>query len=242
MLSETPWKMDAVMLLGSRIFFCLFATVSVGLGLEYFLPNLPVGERQFYNFLASSLGFHGMTLVLVTPFLRFHTTNWSRFLGLDRARWLRILWWGVGSSAALVPVELGLNHLATQAILWLQMTPEYQPTIKVLQVSVSTWQRVCFGTAAIALAPVSEEVLFRGILYPVVKQIGHPHLAVFGTSLLFAAIHSNLMTFLPLFVFSLVMIWLYERTDTLAVPILAHALFNAANFTLFFFEPQWRAG
>jgi membrane protease YdiL (CAAX protease family) len=45
------------------------------------------------------------------------------------------------------------------------------------------------------------------------------------------------MTFLPLFAFALVMIWLYERSNALAVPILAHALFNAANFTLFFFEP-----
>ncbi|MBN2508102.1 MAG: CPBP family intramembrane metalloprotease [Verrucomicrobia bacterium] len=241
MLSEKPWKPEAIMLLASAVFFCLAATVGIGLGLEFLLPNLPVERRQFYNFLTSSLGFHGMILVLTVPFLKFHGTTWRQFLGFDQARWRRHVAIAAGLAVPLVPFELALNHLAAQLLLWLTVTPEYQSTIKVLQVSVSPWQRACFGAAAIGLAPLAEEILFRGILYPVVKQLGRPQLAVIGTSLLFAAIHSNLMTFLPLFVFSLLMIWLYEHTDTLAAPVIAHALFNAANFTLFFFEPQLRS-
>ena len=48
------------------------------------------------------------------------------------------------------------------------------------------------------LAPVAEELLFRGILYPAIKQAGFPRLALWGTSLLFAAMHMNLVTFVPL--------------------------------------------
>jgi membrane protease YdiL (CAAX protease family) len=49
---------------------------------------------------------------------------------------------------------------------------------------------------------------------------------------MFAAIHGNLMTFVPLLVFALVLVALYERTDTLMAPFCLHASFNAVNFIL----------
>jgi membrane protease YdiL (CAAX protease family) len=48
-------------------------------------------------------------------------------------------------------------------------------------------------------------------------------------SLLFALIHLNLAALFPLFVLALAFTWLYEHTDNLLAPIVAHALFNAAN-------------
>jgi CAAX protease family protein len=84
------------------------------------------------------------------------------------------------------------------------------------------------------LAPVAEEMLFRGILYPAVKQAGFPRLALWGTALLFAAVHQNLVTFVPLTVLALALAWLYERTDNLWAPITAHAMFNAMNFVILY--------
>jgi membrane protease YdiL (CAAX protease family) len=84
------------------------------------------------------------------------------------------------------------------------------------------------------LAPAAEEMLFRGILYPAIKQAGFPRLALWGTALLFAAIHLNLVTFFPLMVLALGLTWLYERTDNLWSSIIAHALFNAMNFVILY--------
>ena len=39
-------------------------------------------------------------------------------------------------------------------------------------------------------------------------------------------------SFLPLFVFALALTWLYERTEGLLAPMLAHGLFNAANLII----------
>jgi len=88
---------------------------------------------------------------------------------------------------------------------------------------------------AIGIAPVAEELLFRGILYPAIKQAGFPGVALWGTSLLFAAIHVNLGIFVPLLLLALVLAQLYERTGNLLAPITAHALFNAFNFVGFFY-------
>lgn len=85
---------------------------------------------------------------------------------------------------------------------------------------------------AVVLAPVAEEFIFRGVLYPVIKQLGYPRLALFGVSALFALIHLDAAIALPLFVLALGLTWLYERTDTLLAPIAAHGLFNAANLVL----------
>ena len=54
----------------------------------------------------------------------------------------------------------------------------------------------------------------------------------FVASLLFAAIHGSAPVFLPLFVFALALTWLYERTEGLLAPMLAHGLFNAANLII----------
>jgi membrane protease YdiL (CAAX protease family) len=118
------------------------------------------------------------------------------------------------------------------------MEPEMQMPVRILQVSVSVERRLVFAVAAIILAPVVEETIFRGILYPLMKQHGPPVVALWATSFFFAAIHANLMTFIPLTFLALVLTWLYERTDTLLAPIVAHAVFNLNNFFLLIYETE----
>jgi membrane protease YdiL (CAAX protease family) len=57
-------------------------------------------------------------------------------------------------------------------------------------------------------------------------------------SALFALIHFDAGTFVPLFIFALALTWLYETTDNLLAPIFAHSLFNAANLAVLFFAPK----
>jgi hypothetical protein len=61
-------------------------------------------------------------------------------------------------------------------------------------------------------------------------------IALLFTSLLFAAIHANLMTFFPLFLFAIILVVLYELTDVLLTSMVAHAVFNAVNFLLLIYE------
>jgi hypothetical protein len=86
------------------------------------------------------------------------------------------------------------------------------------------------------IAPLAEEFLFRGVLFPFFKQLGFPAFAWLGVSFLFALIHHNAPVFLPLFLFALVLTWLYEKTSGLLAPITAHALFNAANLAMLLWQ------
>jgi membrane protease YdiL (CAAX protease family) len=102
----------------------------------------------------------------------------------------------------------------------------------------SLWGRVYLGLFAIVLAPVAEEFVFRGMLYPFVKQLGFPKFAWFGVSFLFALIHLDVSKFIPLFALALALTWLYEYTDSLIAPIVGHSLFNATNFALLLWQTR----
>lgn len=65
--------------------------------------------------------------------------------------------------------------------------------------------------------------------------------AIFGTALLFAAVHSFAWpTPVALFLLGLGLGWLATRTRSLIAPIFVHALFNAVSFVLLYFE--WFTG
>ena len=83
----------------------------------------------------------------------------------------------------------------------------------------------------ILIAPVFEEMLFRGMLQSVIRGLTpRPWEAIVITSVFFAVSHP--WTHLPaLFVLSCCMGYAYEKSGSLLRPIFIHALFNAASIT-----------
>jgi membrane protease YdiL (CAAX protease family) len=90
---------------------------------------------------------------------------------------------------------------------------------------------------AVVLAPVSEEIFFRGILLPAAARMMGRKRALIVQALLFGAVHCVgawrvWPLAVPLAVVGLVCGWLYVRTGSLAVAVAAHFTFNAVNVAL----------
>lgn len=85
---------------------------------------------------------------------------------------------------------------------------------------------------AVVAAPISEELVFRGGIFRFLRTRVRPGLALVASSLVFAVIHVNLPSIAPLFVLAVVFSLAYERTGSLATPIVAHALFNLNTVVL----------
>ncbi|MBI5388662.1 MAG: CPBP family intramembrane metalloprotease [Verrucomicrobia bacterium] len=238
MLSVKPWKPESVLLLVGGIFLCLVAGMTAVSGLGRLLPGLAKADREFAAFAVGAVMFQGAALVLVHFFLREHGVGWREGFGLS--------WAGPGRTLALaalaVLVVVPLASLIGSASDWvltrLKITSGLQVAVKMLQNRPPPGQLAFFAATAILLAPVAEEVLFRGILYPTLKQSGHPRLALWVTSMLFASTHVNLLAFVSLTFLALVLTWLYEKTDNLLTPIFAHVLFNAVNFGVIVWAPD----
>jgi hypothetical protein len=81
----------------------------------------------------------------------------------------------------------------------------------------------------VVLAPVAEEVVFRGVLLPSLERHWGARVAVIGSSVLFALMHVTPYAIVPIFVFALILGGLFVRTRSLTVCIAAHAVFNATG-------------
>lgn len=84
---------------------------------------------------------------------------------------------------------------------------------------------------ALFIAPVLEEVIFRGGVYRFLKQKMRVRWAALISSGVFALLHGNLLAFFPLWILGLFFTRLYEETGFIVAPIALHGIFN--GHTLF---------
>jgi membrane protease YdiL (CAAX protease family) len=92
--------------------------------------------------------------------------------------------------------------------------------------------------AALALAPLFEEVIYRGLVQSALLEhfgIEARWLVILTSALLFGAVHAGPAAWhvLPgLVVLGVLLGWLYERTGSLLAPVLVHFGFNLVNVAL----------
>jgi membrane protease YdiL (CAAX protease family) len=239
MLPEKPWRGEVVMQFIALQFLCfVFGIVAIsllhGFGVDGFKE-----ESDFGNVLLGTLCFQGATCSLIPFFLRRHEMNWRDTFGFSDPQLKSSLALGVALLVLFVaPATWWWQEISAQALTQLGWQVEDQSAVTMFK-GVNAWGEYAYlSFFTIVLAPVAEEFIFRGILYPFVKQLGFPKLALFGTSFLFALIHADKAIFIPLFVLALALTWLYKKTGNLLAPIVAHSLFNAANLVILFFTPK----
>lgn len=236
MLSVKPWRAEAVIQLIAGVLVCLCLGVATAGLLRQAGVAAFKSADGFAGILVATLSFQGAAWVLILIFLKFHKVNWRDAFGLNNPNLIRSLLLAGGLLVVILPVVLGLQQLSVIALDRIGWMPKEQHAIDLLLNADSFWMRWYLAFFAVVLAPVAEEFIFRGVLFPYIKQLGWPKLAWIGVSLLFAAIHVNLPTFVPLFVFALALTWLYEKTDCLLASITAHSLFNATNLLVLFLQ------
>ncbi len=233
MLTEKPWKLEALM----RFLLGVFAFMTVG---SLALKLLPETGSSLPRLVLNTLVFHVGVLVVTGVFVREHGLTWSEAFGWGEGNARRVVMPALLATAGILPLSWLLASVSAQVMTSFKTEPVQQATVQALQTSVSTTERAVFGAIAILFAPLVEEILFRGILYPAIKRLGFARTALWLTTVLFALSHANTMTFLPLVLLSLLLTWLYERTGNLLAPILTHATFNLTNFLWLMFERQVR--
>ncbi|MEZ0217344.1 MAG: lysostaphin resistance A-like protein [Rariglobus sp.] len=85
---------------------------------------------------------------------------------------------------------------------------------------------------AAVIAPITEELIFRAGIFRYLRTRIPRALALILPALLFALLHGNLTALVPLFALGVFFAYAYERTGSIAVPMIAHALFNLNTIVL----------
>jgi membrane protease YdiL (CAAX protease family) len=234
MLSEKPWKLDALVRLLLSIGICV-CSIGFLTGIARLLGGKAMLDENspFYLILITS-GLDGSILAMIALFIYREHIWWSeafgfRIAGLGRALLLALL-----VVVLFLPVGWCLQTASMKALSLFRIAAPEQEAVQTIRSAAPGLSRVYLLLFTVFVAPPAEEMLFRGIIYPTIKQLGFPRVALWGTSLLFAGIHLSPPIFLPLTALALALTYLYEKTDNLLAPIFAHSAFNAANLLVLF--------
>jgi membrane protease YdiL (CAAX protease family) len=186
--------------------------------------------------LAFSLSFtllmHVAGLTVVAASLRVRDISWRRAFGLAPAEWRQRLFEGTVGYLAAVPAISLYGYLYLKLLDRFSYPVDQQEVITMLaEHNMPLWAQVCLGTMAVLLAPLVEELLFRGIALPIALRHLPPLAAVCLVSILFSLVHCHAASFMALFVFAVALCVAYIATGSILVPVFMHALFNAVNLT-----------
>ena len=131
-------------------------------------------------------------------------------------------------------VAAAVTHWARD--IWPDIQP--QDAVKAFNTAGGLPLKAMMTVAAVVVAPLVEETVFRGFIYGVLKRYTDGWFAAVCSASLFAAVHVHVGSFVPLFILALGLCAAYERTGSLLVPMWMHAFFNGVSTTLILLYPD----
>jgi hypothetical protein len=165
----------------------------------------------------------------VLAILVVRRVGWVAWLGL---RWPSWPWVLLIAPGAVVFMWAVFGALQVSGYLeWMESlgVETVQDTVKLLQKSEDPLILGLMALTAVIVAPLCEEIVFRGYFYPVLKKFAGAWPAALCSAVVFASAHGNLTALLPLFIFGGVLVLVYEKTGSLWAPIAVHSCFNSAT-------------
>jgi membrane protease YdiL (CAAX protease family) len=143
----------------------------------------------------------------------------------------RTLTWGVGGGMLLFILILGAGYIVQ--LLQPELLP--QPFEDVLRDATSYQELLMMLLVGSVLAPLVEEMYFRGMVYPVLRKYIGVTWAIVASGLFFGLLHWDLWRTIPLALGGMGLAYIYERSCTIYAPWLAHGIWNGIMAILVFF-------
>jgi len=179
-----------------------------------------------------TLALHGTGAAALAILLRLRRVSWRDAFG-GPAAFLRNVRRGLVYYVAAMPAVVISALLYREGLARLGYEIEPQGVIGLLlDPGRSTLLKIYIAFFAMAVAPIVEEVLFRGLALPVASKTVKPGFAIIAVSLLFAAIHMHVPSFVPLFVIALAFSAAYIYSGSIVVPVVMHAAFNSVAVSI----------
>lgn len=220
-LGDRPWPRPGfgvgdIILCGLFMLWWLLATA------ENLGKPLTVNTRV----LIDNAVFNCCIVAAICGFLTARGKNPIRLFGLRWTEWrggIPLVGLALGAVAPVI-------FLAMEVFQTMRGHVDAPQDLLLFLVNAPTWtEKGLLIFTALVVAPVTEEVVFRGYLHGVLRQIGGRWCGIVVNALLFAAVHGHIPSLGGLFLLAVALSLVYERTGSLWAPILLHAGFNTAS-------------
>ncbi|MBQ3112146.1 MAG: CPBP family intramembrane metalloprotease [Firmicutes bacterium] len=145
-------------------------------------------------------------------------------LGMQRnMRVLSLVFTGAAYGAALFAITIAVQSL--QLVL-LGMSPIEQEMLIMLGSAASSFERVLMVCCLVFIAPIGEEIFFRGFLFTLLEENNSQMLAVLYSALIFGILHGNMQVLLPSLAAGIALALIYARHRNIWCNIIAHMTWN----------------
>lgn len=144
---------------------------------------------------------------------------------------------GISAYLLAMPWVLLVSIIVSLIVKWLRVDTSTEHEVFTLWRAegpgITSLKVVMFLGAAI-LAPITEEIFFRGLLQTLILRVFRvPAIAIVVASVAFASMHQPWPMQPPILVLSLALGWTYFRSRSLLAAIFMHITFNALQFVFF---------
>lgn len=179
-------------------------------------PDITTADMWFNTFLP---------LIIYVPLLiRYATANGVQFSPAWKHLASTIMSLGF---IYLVSIALGISGLV-EWLVEVTGTPQTQEAVESLQ-KADIAEFLPMAVGACIVAPIVEEIFFRGFIFRVLSARVGILAGAFFSSLFFGAVHFSLVQCIILTIFGIVQCRLYVKTGSILYPMLLHFLFNSAT-------------
>ncbi|HEY8241526.1 MAG TPA: type II CAAX endopeptidase family protein, partial [Kiritimatiellia bacterium] len=194
-------------------------------------------ERQGYReesvlLILETIILHVAGFVTVLVLLRKNRVSWDSAFGFRLSGLGKRVGQGALCLLATMPPLLFYTWIYHLVLQFAGFDAAPQDVLFAISEETSMAMRIFFIVLAAVLAPFFEEVLFRGILLPFLAQRLRLGVAIGIVSVLFALMHWNVASFVPLFVLSVAFSLVYIYTESLLASMVMHSMFNLVTISL----------
>lgn len=173
-------------------------------------------------------------IVVGGPWLALHRRPTKEDLGLSRLpEWLDLLWAPAGYITYIIASVL-VMALATSVLTFIDFEQVQDVGFAGLS---QRYEYLLAFVSLVVIAPLAEEILFRGYLLSELRRRTKTWIAILLTSLMFGVVHLAWNVGIDVFVLSIVLCVLRIKTGSLWASVLLHMIKNAVAYYFLFISP-----
>ncbi|NLZ05601.1 MAG: CPBP family intramembrane metalloprotease [Phycisphaerae bacterium] len=215
-------------------FLWLVGIVAVQSVIDSFVRPVEGRQKAFQDAAVLCVVALAIAFGVIVPLASIHFARGLKGFGLRLRTVPRDLRAAVLHLLAVWPLVLAVIVATTQVGQWISQwssgrdfeMPRHEALQQMTEYG-SVTLLVLLAFLAVVVAPLVEEMIFRGLFQTVLRSyLARPWPAIFLTSALFAVVHGDKPHWPALFVLSIGLGYAYEKSGSLFRPIFMHAMFN----------------
>lgn len=224
-LSDSNWSVLDVFKIIIIVIFAAFVYYILGDVISNsFKLNI---HSSLVNSLIFSTFFHIISIGCVLLYIRYKYNADLSSLGLIFKNKFRNIYIGILGYSSVIPFTVLALIISIMVSTNLGFESKGNPLLLVYFLPDIPFKLGYLLIFISVIGPICEEIFFRGFLYKTLRSKFNVRWGIFLNSIIFSFLHLTPAGFLPIFVLSIMLSYIYEKTGSLIAPVALHIMHNS---------------